>query len=244
MMSLILGIDTSGQSGSVALSREDRILAQAALEQAGRRHAQTLVSQVDAMMKEQQLSARDLNAVAATKGPGSFTGLRVGVVCAKTLAYSLGTPLILVDTFDVIAAQCPDAWDAVWIVDDAQRQELYFGRYVRGSDNRWSLADSRTIRPAQDWLASLPPDDIVIGPGVTRLPADISSPRIIRSADVTIPKAETVCRLAWPRFKAGETDDVWTAAPFYIRVSGAEEKAALRSASGSRGVTPPRSDGA
>jgi tRNA threonylcarbamoyladenosine biosynthesis protein TsaB len=241
-MSLILGIDTSGTAGSVALCRDQTLLAQVALEQSGRRHAQTLVAQIAALLKEQSLSPRNLDAVAATRGPGSFTGLRVGVVCAKTLAYALGVPLILVDTFDAIAAQCPPEWNAVWIVDDAQRQELYAGRYVRGNDSRWSLVASRTIHPGRGWLATLSPDDIVIGPGVVKLPSDISSPRIVRTADATIPRAETVCRLARRRLEAGETDDVWTASPFYIRVSGAEENAAARESS--RGVAPPRSDGA
>jgi tRNA threonylcarbamoyladenosine biosynthesis protein TsaB len=240
-MSLILGIDTSGTAGSVALWRDQTLLAHAALEQSGRRHAQTLVAQIAALLKEQNLSPRELDAVAATRGPGSFTGLRVGVVCAKTLAYALGVPLILVDTFDVIAAQCPPEWNAVWIVDDAQRQELYTGRYERGNDDRWSLAGSRFITPVRDWLATLSPDDIVIGPGVVKLPPDILSPRIVRTADATIPRAETVCRLASRRLAAGETDDVWTATPFYIRVSGAEEKAAARERS--RGVASPRSDG-
>lgn len=243
-MSLILGIDTSGQAGSAAICRGDEIVAEAALEQAGRRHAQTLVSQIAAMLKAQQLSPGELNAIAATRGPGSFTGLRVGVVCAKTLAYSLGVPLILVDTFDVIAAQCPSDWNAVWIVDDAQRQELYVGHYVRNENADPALAAARTIVPRHEFLTTLDANDIVIGPGTLRIPMEIPSPRIVRSADVTIPQAATVCRLAARRLHAGETDDVWTAAPFYIRVSGAEENAAKRAAAGSREVMPPRSDGA
>lgn len=243
-MSLILGIDTSGQAGSVAICRDNDVVAEAALEQSGRRHAQTLVSQIAMMMKGQHLSPADLAGIAATRGPGSFTGLRVGVVCAKTLAYSLGVPLILVDTFDVIAAQCPPEWSAIWIVDDAQRQELYVGRYEHSRNSALTLTTSRTIQPGRDWLATLDLNDIVVGPGTLRIPAEIASPRIMRNADVTIPQAATACRLATARLQAGDTDDVWTAAPFYIRVSGAEENAAKRAAAGSRVVTPPRSDGA
>jgi tRNA threonylcarbamoyladenosine biosynthesis protein TsaB len=229
-MSLILGIDTSGAAGSVALSSGDRVIADSALEQSGRRHAQTLVSQIAALLKQHQLSPADLTGIAATRGPGSFTGLRVGVVCAKSLAYALGLPLILVDTFDVIAAQCPIAWSAVWIVDDAQRQELYVGRYERSQNGNLTLANPRFITPGRDWLATLDSNEIVVGPGTLRIPAEIAAPHIMRTDDVTIPQAATVCCLAERRLVVDETDDDWTAAPFYIRASGAEENAAKRQA--------------
>lgn len=225
-MSLILGIETSGLAGSVALSRDDVVLGQRSLEQAGRRHAQTLVSQIAALLAAHKLSPPDLSAVAVTQGPGSFTGLRVGVVCAKTLAYALQVPLLLVDTFDIIAAQCPAELSDVWIVDDAQRQEFYIGRYLKTDADRWQLMGERFIAPMRDWLESLPATDVVVGPGTPRISGEIASPRIRREPTITVPRAETVCRLAAEKLAAGQTDDCWTAAPFYIRVSGAEEKAA------------------
>ncbi len=226
-MELILGIDTSGLAGSVALLQDGAVLESRSLEQAGRRHAQTLVDEIRSLVSHHGFQPRDLSVVAATRGPGSFTGLRVGIVCAKTMAYSLQVPLILVDTFDVIAAQCPVHFRAVWIVDDAQRQEWYIGRYVRQPED-WQLFGERFITPAKNWLATLPTEDIVVGPGVARLPPDGAASRIVRDTAVNVPRAETVCRLAARRLQANESDDVWTAAPFYIRVSGAEENAAKR----------------
>lgn len=223
---LILGLETSGLAGSVALSQGERVLGQRSLDQAGRRHAQTLVSECAQLLKEQGFSPADLSAVAATQGPGSFTGLRVGVVAAKTLAYALRIPLVLLDTFDLIAAQLPPDWNGVWIVDDAQRQELFVGRYVRGENGNSMLAGERFLTPMREWLSSLPENDVVVGPGTSRIPADIASPRVDRDATVTIPRAETVCRLASKRLAAGMTDNPWTATPFYVRLSAAEEKAA------------------
>lgn len=225
-MALILGIETSGLAGSVALSRGDVVLGQRSLEQAGRRHAQTLVSQIAELLTSHKLSPPDLSAIAVTQGPGSFTGLRVGVVCAKTLAYALQVPLLLIDTFDVIAAQCPAELSEVWIVDDAQRQEFFIGRYLKTDGDRWQLTGERFIAPMQSWLASLPATDVVVGPGTPRIQVEIASPRILREPAVTVPRAETVCRLAAGKLATGQTDDCWTALPFYIRVSGAEEKAA------------------
>ena len=227
---MILGINTSGLAGSVALMKEDAIVAQRSLEQAGRRHAQTLTFEVAAMMTALKLEPRDLTAIGVIRGPGSFTGLRVGVVCAKTLSYSLKIPLIVLDTFDVIAAQCPAEFSSVWIVEDAQRQELFIGRYERVADRACRLADQRFIAPAKTWLESLPPEDIVIGPGTLKIPAECRSPQILRDPAISLPRAETVCRLAAHRLAAGDVDDCWTATPFYMRLSGAEEKAAAKGA--------------
>jgi tRNA threonylcarbamoyladenosine biosynthesis protein TsaB len=226
-MTLVLGLETSGLAGSVALARDGELLGRRALEQAGRRHAQTLVAECAALLSEHGSQPADLSAAAVTRGPGSFTGLRVGVVSAKTLAYALKIPLITLDTFDIVAAQCPESWPAVWIVEDAQRQELFVGRYELNSGQR-QLAGERFIVPAKSWLATLPPTDIVTGPGVLRLPAEIVSDVLQREPEICIPRAETVCQLAAARLARNEVDDVWTAAPFYIRVSGAEEKAAAK----------------
>src|SRR5262245_61911796 len=73
-MSLILALEPSGLTGSVALSRGDIVLGTRLLEHPGRRHAQTLVAECQSLLNEHQLSPRDLHAVAATRGPGSFTG--------------------------------------------------------------------------------------------------------------------------------------------------------------------------
>ncbi len=230
-MTLILGIDTSGLAGSVALARDATVLKQRSLEQAGRRHAQTLIAEIAALLTAHQFQPKDLSAVSVIRGPGSFTGLRVGMACAKTLSYSLRVPLITVDTFEVIAAQCPPEWSAVWIVDDAQRQELFAGRYLRVEADTWQLQGERFLVPAREWLTSLPAEVVIVGPGTQKISVDLTSPQIVRDPGISLPRAETVCRLADRKFAAGQVDDCWTALPFYIRVSGAEEKAAQKTSS-------------
>jgi tRNA threonylcarbamoyladenosine biosynthesis protein TsaB len=79
---LVLGIETSGLVGRVALCRGTECLSEVCLEEAPRRHAQTLVSQIGALLSQAGKSVVDLDAIAVSVGPGSFTGLRVGVVCA------------------------------------------------------------------------------------------------------------------------------------------------------------------
>lgn len=225
-MTFILGIDTSGLSGSIALLGENELVEHRSLEQTGRRHAQTLIAEIAVMMTAHDIRPSDLGAISVVRGPGSFTGLRVGMTCAKTLSYALRAPLVTVDTFDVIAAQCPQDWQEVWIVEDAQRQELYVGEYQRLDRDAWELQGERQIVPMSNWLAARSEQDIIVGPGVGKIPAEATVPQIIRDTQINVPRAETVCRLAARRFAAKQFDDCWTAMPFYIRVSGAEEKAA------------------
>src|ERR1700685_4685945 len=100
---LILGTEPPGAGGSIAFCRDGVCLAEQSLEGAPRRHAQTLVSQIEATLGRLEFKMADLEGVAVSVGPGSFTGLRVGVVCAKTLAYAIGCPLAAGDTLAAIA---------------------------------------------------------------------------------------------------------------------------------------------
>lgn len=101
---LTLGIDTSGLGGSIAIARDGNCLAERALSRTGRRHARTLVAELKALFDDTRLRPHDCNTVAVSIGPGSFTGLRVGVVCAKTFAYATRCTLVAVDTHLAVAA--------------------------------------------------------------------------------------------------------------------------------------------
>ncbi len=128
---LVLGIETSGLAGGIALFRGDHCLGDVQLEEAPRRHAQTLVAQIGTLVGGAGCRVRDLSAVAVSIGPGSFTGLRVGVVCAKTLAYATGCRLAAVDTLRAIAANSPADVARVHVLADALRGDAYVASYQR-----------------------------------------------------------------------------------------------------------------
>ncbi|MDP6108019.1 MAG: tRNA (adenosine(37)-N6)-threonylcarbamoyltransferase complex dimerization subunit type 1 TsaB, partial [Candidatus Brocadiia bacterium] len=98
----MLGIETSGERGSVALLREDELLAEHRFAQ-GYRHARNIMAGVADVVRSAGVDRGEIDAVGVTDGPGSFTGLRVGVTCAKTLAWLLGLPAVGVPTLDVLA---------------------------------------------------------------------------------------------------------------------------------------------
>jgi tRNA threonylcarbamoyladenosine biosynthesis protein TsaB len=222
---LTLGIETSSFGGSVALSRGGEVLAQRDLDPTGRRHARTLVPEIQLLLAEAGQAAGDLELIAVSIGPGSFTGLRVGVVCAKTLAWAAGAKLSAVDTFLAIASQSPPDVHAVQIVGDGQRGDLYLGRYRRNGDGSWILDGAIEITPAEDWLEELTATDIATGPGLERH-ADAAATRCrILPRELWTPRAASIALLGEQRAISGIADDLWTAEPFYLRKSGAEEKA-------------------
>lgn len=238
---LILALETSGLQGSIALSRGG-VITSRQLAREGRRHAQTLTLEIHELLRDEQVTPQDLAAVAVSLGPGSFTGLRVGLVCAKTLAYALECRLVGVETYQAVAT-CVASHDAAAAVDgarllvigDAQRGDMFLAEYVRQTGRGWVRQGEHRIVPAETWLAALEPADIVVGPGVTRVPDGATRAGVIREPWSIQPSAASICELAQARIAAGAVDDPWTLAPIYLRPSAAEEQRDLKDAQKSGG---------
>ena len=224
---IILGLDTSGMAGSIALTRGGVLLAERPLAQAGRRHARTLVAELSSMFAECELATDQCQAIAISVGPGSFTGLRVGVVCAKTFAYATGCLLTPVDTFEAIATGAPPETSKVAVIDLAQRGEIFVGEYRRASD-RWVRVGDITIEPAEEYAASLQPDLRIVGPGLTRLRGSLFPEVVCLPAELDAPSARHIAAIGTRQLAAGITVDCWSLEPFYLRRSAAEEKAGIK----------------
>jgi tRNA threonylcarbamoyladenosine biosynthesis protein TsaB len=222
---LTLGIETSGLAGSIALCRGEECLSEALLEEAPRRHAQTLVAQIGALLRDAGHKVRDLDAVAVSIGPGSFTGLRVGVVCAKTLAYVTGCRLSAVDTLQAIAANSPAGVERVYVVADALRGDAYVAGYeFRGGT--WTAERPPTIAAAQSWLAERAPGDVISGPGLAAFAQFVPPGCRELPAEAWTPRARVIAQLGLAQLKRGDAADCATLVPFYLRRSAAEERKA------------------
>src|SRR5690606_16862220 len=135
---ITLGIETSGHQGSVALWRDGALLGERDLSREGQRHARSLVPELRQLLIDHSLAPRDVQTLAVSIGPGSCTGLRVGVVCAKTWAYATGARLIAVDTLLAVAQQAGEAAQRLQVTSDAQRNEVFVGRFERTPDGVWT----------------------------------------------------------------------------------------------------------
>ena len=221
---ITLGMETSGRAASVALCSDGKILEERWLDRHGRRHAQTLVAEIDRLTRESEIRLRDLDAVAVSIGPGSFTGLRIGVTCAKTLAYATGCQVAGVDTLLCIAENSPADVAELFVISDAGRGELYAGHYARGDDGFYVRDGEIVIVSAGPWCSGRAAGDVVSGPGVDKYANEL--PAAVRQLEppLRLPRAGVVARLGERRILAGRADDLWPLEPFYLRPSAAEEK--------------------
>jgi tRNA threonylcarbamoyladenosine biosynthesis protein TsaB len=218
----LLILETSGRVAAVALAEGGRLLGTRRLDEA-RRHARDLAPAVAGLLAEQGWRPREVHAVLVSRGPGSYTGLRVGVMSAKAFAYAAGCALLALDTFAAVALQAPPDCDRLDVLADAQQDRVYFQPFTREGEH-WRPTDALTILPIAEWLARRRPDAWVTGPGLkkweARLPPEAR--RVVENQRE--PQPASLLHLGLARYRAGERDDVWSVEPLYLRPSSAEEQ--------------------
>jgi tRNA threonylcarbamoyladenosine biosynthesis protein TsaB len=225
----ILALETSGRDASVALleRRGDAVepLIQRTLPD-GERSAKSLLPCVAEALREASWRPADLELIAVTTGPGSFTGLRIGVVAAKTLAYATGAKLIGVHTLTAVAAGVQCNAPRLWVLLDAQRHEFFAASFDMRLPLAQQLDPETHVLGFDPWLALVNPGDAVAGPPITkireRLPVDLT----IADVPTSLPRAVDVGQLAVAHFDHGDIVDPLALTPRYFRKSAAEEKAA------------------
>ena len=232
MTGVTLGIETSGFEGSIALRRDGTLVDQCSLER--RRHAQSLISQVRLLLGTHQLAPIDIDLVAVSHGPGSFTGLRVGVVFAKTFAFAIGCRLVAVDTLQAVATAAPDGIDHVSAVSDAQREQLFVGDYARTPSGHWERSKAVRALGIDEWCdraaQQASTEFAASGPGLSRVAERL--PKTVRTLPETLwnPCASQVAAIGERQAERDDLADATQLEPFYLRRSSAEEKRDARRA--------------
>jgi len=223
----ILALETTGKTGSVAALDNCNILAELMLDQ-NQRSARSLAPAMQALLARVDWSPQDVQLVGVSVGPGSFTGLRIGVVAAKVFAYAVGADILGINTLEAIALGCaadlPDIQSKVSAAIDAQRGEVVAQSFSIHSPDRVEAMGPQELLPADQWLTRLAPGTVVSGPALLRL-ADRLPPGV-EALDRRdwFPRASAVGRLAAQYHTAGRRDDFWKLVPHYSRRSAAEEK--------------------
>ena len=218
---LTLAIETSGPVGSVALFESGRVLQEQTLE-LGRQHGQSLIPAIGRLLDCCGKTPRDCGLVAVSVGPGSFTGLRVGVTCAKTLAYAAGCRLAAVDTLEAIACNAPPDVTTIEVISNANRGDVFAGRYVRTGSGSWARQGEIRMLGAPVWAAALTPDDTVTGPGLDQFAALVEGRSKILAPRFRVPQAAWIARLGIQANESGRLADLWSVEPLYFGPSSAE----------------------
>jgi tRNA threonylcarbamoyladenosine biosynthesis protein TsaB len=219
----VLAIETVDTTGSVAVLDRGRLILERALD-ANHRSAQSLAPAIAALLSDVAWRPTDVQLVAVASGPGSFTGLRIGVTTAKTFAYASGCEVIDVHTLQAIAARVGDDINRLSVVLDAQRRELFVGEFIRGADMQLREAAATRIVGHDRWLDSLAAGSVVTGTGLARIAERIPSDVVVAERSLWAPTAGSVGIVGWQRYSAGERTDVFGLVPRYVRRAAAEEK--------------------
>lgn len=225
---LILAIETATKVSSVALSDGNKIVAALTMEN-GPEHSATLVPNIGKLLEMAGKTRKDLNAVAVSVGPGSFTGLRIGLATAKGLAYALNIPLIAVPTLKALAARFYDLPGVtVFSLADAQKKNAYCGICRdREEIQPVKVIPLETIVKMAGEIAEEKKQPVIVLGDIAekKLSRDEVLPDgvVVPGRGQVMPRADEVALLGAAMLEAGEVADTMTAEPWYLRRSEAEE---------------------
>tara|TARA_B110000967_G_scaffold91220_1_gene93757 strand:+ start:2081 stop:2707 length:627 start_codon:yes stop_codon:yes gene_type:complete len=178
-------------------------------------HAERLHVYIDEVLKTAKVSKNQLAAIAISKGPGSYTGLRIGVSAAKGLCYALSLPLISVPTLEALAHQVDNPKGTIVAMLDARRMEVYSAIYDADyNEIRSTEAEVLTSESYQELLESTPV--YFIGNGVAKT-KDIITHKNAQFIEDKLPSAKQMCALSYDKFKTNDFEDVAYFEPFYLK---------------------------
>lgn len=204
-------IETSGRTTRIGLARDEVVVRSRTLDET-RRLARDLAPAVSDILSEEDLEPKSIDGVMVSVGPGSYTGLRVGITSAKSFAYATGCKLIAVPTFAAIAIQFLEPGRETWVIADALQGLIYRQRYQNGA-----ALDELRIETASEVLAGIPPEVWLAGPGLATF-------KLNDAGLLTEPSLESLLR-AGRSLKPLTREAMFALEPLYLRGSSAEEKA-------------------
>lgn len=222
-MSLILCIETGTDICSVGLARDGELVSLRESDE-GRDHAKNVAVFVDELLRENDVAAEELSAVAVGMGPGSYTGLRIGVSFAKGLCYGLQIPLVAVGSLDSLVQVAREDYEA-GIIDveqwddavlcpmvDARRMEVYTQMFdAKGQSLNEVKAEIIAEDSFAEWRNGRP--FVIFGNGAAKCQEVLTDAILV---NVT-PSARGLAALAHLRFEAGQTEDIAYFEPFYLK---------------------------
>ena len=220
----ILAVDTATRSCSVAIVDDGMACAELTTVNS-QTHTKHLMPMIDTVCDMSGLKIADMDGFAVTIGPGSFTGLRIGISTVKGLAWSLNKPVVGISSLDALAWQCIPAPYPVCTMLDARKQEVYYCRY-RFQDGKLKKDRSEQVIAPAEAINDIREPCLFIGNGANLYKEEIQEKlgelAHFAGGNQDIIRASSVAGLSFKRFVDHQTDDVASLVPRYIRKSDAE----------------------
>lgn len=219
----ILAVDTATESCSVAIV-EGSVLRAEITSVSRKTHSRRLMEMIQAVLETAGMDLADMDGFVAARGPGSFTGLRIGVATIKGLCEATGKPLVGVSNLDALARQAPTRTSEVWAWIDARRGEVYCCRYGYESDGLKKLTPEDALTPSEA-LSYLDGPAVFIGNGAVlhrqMIKEALDDRAIFAPPEAHILRASTLAFMGLERLARNEWDDPVRFVPHYIRKSDA-----------------------
>lgn len=214
-MAKILNIETSTTNCSVSLSKEGKTFVLKEDYNDSYSHTERLHIYIDEVLKEADLQGSNLDAIAISKGPGSYTGLRIGVSTAKGLCFALDKPLISVATLEALAHQIKIEKGIIVPMLDARRMEVYSA--VFNSEHNQTRETQAQILDAASFNEYLEKGKVYfIGNGVEKTKTLITHPNAI-FVENKLPSANEMSKLAFDKYKKNDIEDIAYFEPYYLK---------------------------
>ena len=218
---MLLALDTSTNTASIALVREERLVAELTWD-VGQRHSAELLQRLDWLLETADVKPADLTEVAVATGPGSFNGVRVALTVAKSLCFALGARLSAVSTLDVAAWGYASMGDPVWALLDAGRGEVYAAEYSSPSTDsaNWSPVDGYLVITPQELAQRISGRALFCGEWRAETQATLREAlgeRACFAPQLSTRRAAWLAELASTRLRSGRVENPATIEPLYLR---------------------------
>ena len=213
-MPYILNIETATKNCSVTLAKEGRTILCKEIAEEGYSHAERLHVFIEEIIKEAGITFQDLSAIAVSQGPGSYTGLRIGVSAAKGLCYALEIPLIAVDTLQVLASQANVSTGLIIPMLDARRMEVYSAVFTPNFENKRAVqAEIITEKSFEELQETL----YFIGDCTEKCKPVLTKENFIFFGYIKYPSAKEMSFLSFEKYKKNDIVDVAYFEPYYLK---------------------------
>lgn len=220
----ILNIETATKNCSVSLAKNGDTIALREIAEEGYSHAEKLHVFIEEIIAENKISFEDLNAIAVSQGPGSYTGLRIGVSSAKGLCYALNIPMIAIDTLQSLAAQISISKGIIIPMIDARRMEVFNAIYDK-SLNTLKPVSAEII--TEESYQTNEEEIHFLGDGASKCKEFLHKSNFIFYDEIIYPSAKQMSLLSFEKYKNSDTVDVAYFEPLYVKDFMITKKKAL-----------------
>lgn len=213
-MTYILNLETATKNCSVSISQNGKTILCKEMAEAGYSHAEKLHVFIEESLKESKLSFNDLSAIAVSQGPGSYTGLRIGVSAAKGLCFALNLPLISVDTLQVLASQLSITEGVIIPMIDARRMEVYSTIFTSKGDK---IREVQAEILTENSFKGISETIHFVGDCAEKAKTVLTNANFIFHEEIIYPSANEMGVLSYQKFQQNEFEDVAYFEPYYLK---------------------------